>query len=806
MTHRTIHWARKSFVQSTAFLILVSIVRADPPGPVTACVSDTQTGAGVNLAQALHAGGVIRFACPAGTVIRVTGRYVLGVSTLIEGGDIITLDGRGSFGPMLTSSQNVILRRLTVRGFAQKKPRVPEPGAKSIGRITGSVLAARGDAELDRATIETSDFPIHVRGIATVTDSTFVGNRGGLTLSVDGIARIENSRFAGNLHELSIGAGWVRRCSFNGQTGAALSVHHASGAVEIRHSTFSGIRGGPAVELSQRAGTNGPQTIKIRANVFRDNDGGPSAGAIAVYDSVQKAKDRGAPASVIKVLSKMPPASFVLGYNRFLGNRGARGGAMAADLAHSGGMVSTGDLFTDNAAGGDGGAVAASGGPLQIGHALFKSNRAGGRGAALVMAPDGSVAISNSLVIRNTGPEGAIAGNSVTLTNVTVADNLATGFVSTAAARAGNNLLARNRPADCSGIPASAFHGGGLQSDGSCPGVPVGDAFLDPFYVPAANSPALTAGDVALCRGVLVGGFDLLFQGRINRSHCALGAFERPPLRVFSPKTEQQPVHADPKDEFFENDPYRPPPSGGTQTPSSPGYPTPPAPSYQTPPPRGYPAPSLPPPYQTRRANPPASRAKPPASTGARNAPRTVPSPAQQRIADAAEAMDGVLAALKAEEASPIERVRVFITRGAFADEYFIDRVNPGRFRVLINPRQGGPERIIVDKMQWVRTSPSEPWFKTPAEEIPGAFPSMADLFRNGLSNVTAKAGPGGTRNIEGTLTWTNGPRCEGQVLLRIDSAGLPLLLRFEGLCGNKPLRFVEAFSFTGPVTITAPQ
>ena len=440
--------------------------------------------------------------------------------------------------------------------------------------------------------------------------------------------------------------------------------------------------------------------------MFKDNKGSASAGAIALYDSVQRARDRRSSASVINTLAKLPPAVFVLGYNRFTDNSGARGGAIGADLAHTGGMVSTGDLFTDNTAAGDGGAVAASGGSLQIGHALFKSNRAGGRGAALLMAPDGSVAISNTLVIKNAGPRGAIFGNAVTLTNVTVADNLAVGLELTAAARAGNMLLARNRPADCAGVPAGVFHGGGLQSDGSCPGLPVGDAFLDPFYVPAVNSPALIAGDLALCRGVLVGGVDLPFQGRTNRSHCALGAFERPPLRQFSSKTEQQPVHADPKDEFSEYDPYRPPPS--------PGYRTPPSSAYQKP-----------------RANPPASTP--------RNAPRTAQNSSKSR-ADTAEIIAGVLAALTAEEESPIERVRVFITRGSIADEYYIDRVNPGRFRMLVNPRQGGPERIVVDKMQWARTGASEPWFKTPAAEIPGAFPSMADLFRNGLSNVVAKS------------------------------------------------------------------
>ena len=144
-------------------LLAARAALADPPGPVTACASDTQAGAGLNLAQALAFGGVIRFNCPAGSTIRVNGRYVLSVATLIDGGDAVTLDGHGAFGPMLRASANVILRRLTVRGFAQR-PTTPANGpGKALGRLTGSVLSA-SDAELDHTTIATSDFPVEVKG------------------------------------------------------------------------------------------------------------------------------------------------------------------------------------------------------------------------------------------------------------------------------------------------------------------------------------------------------------------------------------------------------------------------------------------------------------------------------------------------------------------------------------------------------------------------------------------------------------------------------------------------------------------
>jgi hypothetical protein len=166
--------------------------------------------------------------------------------------------------------------------------------------------------------------------------------------------------------------------------------------------------------------------------------------------------------------------------------------------------------------------------------------------------------------------------------------------------------------------------------------------------------------------------------------------------------------------------------------------------------------------------------------------------------------IDTVLAALAAEKAAPIERVRLFIARGDVQDVYYIDRVRPGRFHMLKNPRQGGPEVIVVDRMQWARIG-TAPWRKSPANDTTAFAPSMADLFRTGLAHSVEQAGPDGGRSIEGVMTWSNGTtRCEGKLLLRID-ASLPSLLRFEGLCGGKPLHFRQAFSYVGPVTIAPP-
>ena len=121
------------------------------------------------------------------------------------------------------------------------------------------------------------------------------------------------------------------------------------------------------------------------------------------------------------------------------------------------GWFPRGDLFVGNSATGDGGAVAVSGGALQMSHALFKADRAGGRGAALSVGSRGSASISNTLVVKNAGPNGAIAGNAVTLTNVTVADNQAVGLLLSTEAHSGKYFARTQCPRRLCGCPSWCF-------------------------------------------------------------------------------------------------------------------------------------------------------------------------------------------------------------------------------------------------------------------------------------------------------------------------------------------------------------
>lgn len=540
-------------------LALLAFVAAGPAAAdatVTACAGDKQAGAGTNLAQALAAGGVIFFNCPAGSVIRISDRYDLPGPVRIDGGGTVTLDGGGVARTFLTARQNIIMRRITLRSFARIRSR--------LGNLPSIVLAF-GDAELDEVSVGSSDSPFDLLHNATVSGSSFIGNTG-VALKVGGVARISGSRFVGNEEALFMGEGSLRSSNFQNNSKGAVRISGLDAPAEVMHSTFTGTRGGPALAMASQARQAG-LSVTVRANHFTDN----AAGAVQVFDSVAEARGFNLPAATINALLRLPPARFALSYNRFSGNGGDRGAAINADLTRAAGLASTGDIFTGNAATGDAGGVFATAGSLSLSHAVLRGNRAAGRGAAIMAGPAAQVSVSNSLVIGNSGGDGAIAGGAITLANVTVAQNSTAGLsLGAPGSRVVNSIFAGNQPANCVRVAAGVFQGKNAVSDASCPGVAPSQASLDAFFVPEPGSAAARDGDPAVCSTVPVGGVDLTFQARHDPAGCALGAFERAPAAKLSSRTDRREAHADPADDFTERDGYQPPPVTGSPSPVTP--------------------------------------------------------------------------------------------------------------------------------------------------------------------------------------------------------------------------------------------
>jgi hypothetical protein len=482
--------------------LLACLTSAQADGIVNLCQKDTQEGNGSNLAGTISQGGDITFDCPAGTIIQMTVGHTVPPGTTIDGGDKVTLDAHGAPLTMFSAPNGLFtMQRITLQGGKVNRT---ESFAKA------SIIFAEGNLSLTNVTIRGSEFPILVEGNAIITDSKFLENSGPIFLQ----------------------EGTIERSTFSGNTMGAIDVEFPTGRVSIVASTFDGNTGGGAITLSQQSGGNGAGEVSIRRSVFRNNASQTFGGAIRIFDAKQEGIAAG-------------PVHFEFSYNQFIKNSAKRGGAIQADLANTKGLIIEGGIFLNNVASESGGALAWNGRSVTVTHSLFRANRAGGSGGAIFASdPErgASWGVTNSLFAENVAApsSGALDMSYASIINSTVANNVGFGIVvsGTQTNFIANTILSKNSAGNCKGVGGSAFNGSNLQFGGSdCPNVSTEDPFLDSLFVPSLGSPALEIGQFSICKIV---GTDIIFQPRGNNGKCAVGAFERPPVRRIEAAIESQ--------------------------------------------------------------------------------------------------------------------------------------------------------------------------------------------------------------------------------------------------------------------------
>jgi len=500
-------------------------------GQVTACQMDVQTGAGLNLADAAAGGGQVTFACPPGTVIRITRTHHLSVFTDVDGAGRVTLDA-GDVTALFSASASadrIILRNIELRdgpsGF----------GFAGAGTSFGGLFFGPVTLELVKVTATLSRFPF-VASAIRVSDSVFADNSG-TVLRAPSI-EIDGSRFSGNAgapispllrgfgEGLEQGSAKIERTEFtsNGpivwegdismrkatfaanasadRPGGALS---ALGTVEIANSRFVNNRAPDGGAIWFRGGS-----LTIRASTFEGNVADDKGGAIGVADDA-------------------PRSQIALRFIHFRANRARNGGAILLQSEPPGPghtLTGSGINFAGNSASGSGGAIFALSGRIALERVLFLDNRAADSGGGILTSEfsDG-VSLANAILARNQAPQGAaFLGHFLDLTNATVADNRGIALVGTQASaflepRRGrlsfaNSVIGGNEGGNCD-IPRFEFEivdrGHNVQfPDQSCGAtIPVGDPELDSFYVPRPGGILYGAGDDAICLATPVLGRDV---------------------------------------------------------------------------------------------------------------------------------------------------------------------------------------------------------------------------------------------------------------------------------------------------------
>lgn len=511
---------------------------------VTACGTDTAPG-GVNLANALAAGGNIVIRCATGgTTIAITDAHVLRRPTTIDGEGRVTLDGGGRL-PMFIihdAGAKLVLRRMTVqRGM---NPFLNHPGSDAP---SGGIVSSRGEVELWNVRTRASKEPYDVRALRAYDRSTFEDNTG------EFVVRAREATFV----EATIGANTgspltqsLQRIDSRPRASFERSDIHGNqrpiawfGDLDLSHSRFTN-NGSPqtlggAVLLhdgtmavartdfiNNKAASGGAITIfggrlEVRRATFEGNMAQQRGGALWVHSGST---------GFIEVR---------LRYAKFRRNRAQDGGAIALEGHLQGGAV----LFAGNEASRHGGAIDVPRGLMEIARGTFVDNAAGAAGGAIRSGSTGydRVQLGNALLVRNRAPSGgAFIGRTLDLTNASVVSNqggglsivpLPTGFTDPPGGVAlRNTLLSQNAGGNCTGETASvADEGQNLQfPDAGCgAGIRVADPTLDSMFVPTLGSPARFSGDPKIClEHPLVAARDVYGSERPTYEKCTIGAVE----------------------------------------------------------------------------------------------------------------------------------------------------------------------------------------------------------------------------------------------------------------------------------------
>lgn len=397
-----------------------------------------------------------------------------------------------------------------------------------------------------------------VGGPLTITNSSFISNTGGALVSYGGNIYINASSFLSNTVG-GAGAGlWFSKSStydvvrilnstFQGNTGGAILANGGGATFDVADTQFiNNVGGNGALNvLSMNAVTvTGSSFIGNSTNL--NSPGGLSLSAPGWISGTSFIRNSGSQGGAL-YMSGSGNTVYITN-TQFLTNTSTTNDG-AAIRAVSGNVFLSGVNVSSNHSLGTGGiAVLSPSSIVNIDHSLFYSNTTsptGGTGGAMYSV--GPTSITNSTIYSNTAylVGGIFAGNSLTLTNVTVLNNRANYSLGTGNFQQGgitptvmvNTIIAGGSPKNCAGNLNSL--GYNLSSDASCTLNATGDftntnPLLGPFQdnggstytlMPTVSSPATNGGSNAYCPADDQRGITRPIGGT-----CDIGASESPYL------------------------------------------------------------------------------------------------------------------------------------------------------------------------------------------------------------------------------------------------------------------------------------
>jgi predicted outer membrane repeat protein len=524
-------------------MLISSVASAD--AVVTGCSTDNDPAASVDFSKAMSIGGRVTFACPAGSIIRVTHRHIVNKTTTIEGGGSITLDAGGATSVFEITDPALDLRDITIRNAGYRKGLLADP-------TYGGVATGQGLVILERVTILDSLAAVNLwDGRVQLIDSRIEGGED-TALSAPNI-NVVRSRIVGPA--LAAVQGAIQKPGSPATVAGEIIIDHseiaAGNSRVLEHCNALLVRGSTITDGLDTAIISGCKTTMISRSTFARNKG-QKGGAIRLIGG----------------------AEVTVTGSHFNDNTATEGGAVALELSghdtkivfagdtfarnqadRDGGAISLGSseendvtfqahnlTFVENKAAGMGGAIFGTNARLDLSGAAFVGNSASSGGAiALRVLGDRPSRLGNVAMTRNRAAQGAaVFGASTEVSNATFSANLGGPAVAVWHVGGGpptdafliglrNTLLIGNEAGACE-APARLIvdRGHNLQfPDNHCGDtIPVADPGLDSLLIPAFQGPAMEAGDLAACLAAPVAGRDLFGRHRPQGRSCTIGAVE----------------------------------------------------------------------------------------------------------------------------------------------------------------------------------------------------------------------------------------------------------------------------------------
>ena len=558
VTSRLKRLLRRSYTRGLPPTVVLAIsftfappTRAD--AVVTLCQSDSQSGNGVNLQQALLASPTnqvnkITFQCNGPATIQITAELEIRQPTFIDGARKIVLDG-GGLHNMFVSGQNstaLFLVNLTMHNarFGCAQPGPPPPpcwGTVATGmslRISHSRIENCGAAiyATPGSTLEVADtqfFGSSIISAATQTTIMRSSFQGGTAIVPGGTVSIVaggNVTITGSTI-LNSGVGLFQApCQLSidhttfqqNTTAGALSI--GCNSTSISNSLFASNAGSNGGAISFTSTALG---INLRAVRFLGNNASGEGGAIALTSATGSNR------------------KMMISYSKFAANKATKGGGAIAVLRTigSGGITSISARvvdFSHNVASEAGGAIFGLDTGLGIARGIFADNKAGSAGGAVFVLnlPQIHSIFANTLFVRNEAITGsAFIGDDADLINTTVDSNVGVAIGVTAPAQRKpahiqftNTIVSNNAKGGCTPTGAALFDDGGhnLQFPGVDCGasIAVANPHLDTMYIPLPKSPPMGNGDLSVCMSPPINGRDVYGVGRPSGGACTIGAAE----------------------------------------------------------------------------------------------------------------------------------------------------------------------------------------------------------------------------------------------------------------------------------------